>query len=321
MKIAVGIPVYNEEMFVKQSVQNCIDVGYDYVVYLDDGSTDHSYELLLEATKPYAHMKVLHRDENTVYTATGNRWQICAEECRKYNPDWIMSRATDECLPFNCFKDGRDLLRKKLQLLGGLGYNYIDFDYVDLWRSKLWYRVDGFWGTRHAVSCWKNKVGWSFNAPYGKIHVGGHRPTKLDVPIKECNINLHSPEKEIVVLHYGMSSKELLERKLRYQLDTVKRIGANAINVPLKVPPIKDWPHCNGYKIGYEFLIEFKKVEQRWFKDEIIDEPLPLITSFEDLLKEYDSSLAEEYDSLVKRIFYNKSLISGRKNNGRRRNR
>jgi len=321
MKIAVGIPVYNEEIFIKQSVQNCIDIGYDSVVYLDDGSTDNSYALLLETTKPYKHIKVIHRDTNSVLTATGNRWEICAEECRKSNPDWIMSRAADECLSYNCFKDGQDLLRKQLKYLGGLGYNYIWFDYADLWRSYSWYRVDGFWGTRRSVNCWQNKVGWHFTAPYGKIHVGGHRPTKLNVPINECNINLMLTDKEIIVLHYGMASQELIERKLRYQFDTARLIGNNAVNVPIKCPPIRDWGNCNGYKVGYEFLIEFKKVEQKWFKDTISDEPQPLITSLEDLLKEYDPALAIEYNSLVKRIFYNKHLIGGRKSNGRRKNR
>lgn len=319
MKIAVGIPVFNDSMFVKQSVQNCLDVGYDRVVYLDDGSTDNTYELLQEYTDAYSHITVLKNSANTVYSASGNRWEICALECQKCNPDWIMSRAADECLSANAFKSGDNLLRKNLDWLDKQGFNYINFNYIDLWRSLWWYRVDGFWGHRKSVSCWKNKVGWSFTAPYGKIHVGAHRPTKLHTKINEHNINPQD-NKELVVLHYGMSSHDLIVRKLKYQLDTAYKIKENAVNVPTQVPSIKHWEHFNGYKIGHEFFIQLVKVDPKWFINEIPDVAAPDIISLSSVIKEYDPVVAREYDSVLERVFRKKYLTNKRSKNARRSN-
>lgn len=294
MKIAVGIPVYNDSIFLERSVQNCLDVGYDYVVYLDDGSTDDTYEKLVNLISGYQQFKVIKNDRNTIFSNNGNRWEIVSRECQKANPDWIMVRAADECLSYSAFDKGKNLLRSNLEILNSKGVNAIVFSYVDLWRSKWWYRVDGFWGShRNSINMWKNSDDWVFEAG-AALHKGRHRPIKIGKEIKQANINLNK-EDEIVVLHYGMSSHELLARKLDYQISTALKVKDRSFGVPIKIPLPRRWCDYNGYKIAHELGAQLVKVKQVWFKDPIPDNPKPQIKSLYDVILKYDMARAEEY--------------------------
>lgn len=289
MRIAVGIPVYNDSIFLERSVKNCIDMGYDHVVYLNDGSTDGTYEKLMSLTKEHSHIKVLNGKSNSVFSGSGNRWEIVAEECRLFNPDWIMTRAADETLSYPSQK----LLKDNLIELDSRGINMIIFDYKDLWRSEWWYRVDSYWGKHQNVCLWKNDTGWKFNYGSG-IHLGGHRPNYMSVKDVICNININ-PSDEIVVIHYGMSSHELLARKLDYQINTSLKIEGRAAGMPSKIPPVRVWGQVNGYKAASEQGIVLEKVRQSWFKDPIPDESRPQIKSLYDVVAKYDLNRAEEY--------------------------
>jgi glycosyltransferase involved in cell wall biosynthesis len=299
MKIAVGIPVYNEEIFIEQSVQNCIAVGYDYVVYLDDGSTDNSYEKLLNCTKDYPHIKIIRNENNSVLSNNGNRWEIVSEECRKFDPDWIMVRATDECLSYPAFKNGPNLLRKNIEYLKSKGVNSLVFSYIDLWRSPYWYRTDGFWGIqRSSRNCWLNTPGWKIDSGSG-IHGGRHHPFKFGY--KEVISNINFNDSGLVVLHYGMSSHELLERKFQYQIETSIKIKNRATGVPQKIPHPSSWKSVNGLKVADERNIQFEKVKQIWYKEQIPDVPKPEIRSLYNIILKYDSRIAEEYAKIYGR--------------------
>jgi glycosyltransferase involved in cell wall biosynthesis len=299
MRIAVGIPVFNDSVFLERSIKNCIDVGYDNVVYYDDGSTDDTYSKLMDLTKDYDHIVVLKSKENSINTGKINRWELVSKKCQEFNPNWIMVRAADECLSYPAFKDGPNLFRRRLEQLLNTDCNMIRFKYVDLWRSTTWFRSDGYWGNRSSISCWRNDIKWYFNYAKGVIHVGSHRPNKLSVPIKPCQINDKGPR--IVILHYGMSSDELLEDKFRYQIEISRTNKAHGI--PKKIPYPTNWPKINGYKIGYEFNIKLEKVFQSWYKDDVKYDPEPTIKSLFPLLLEYDKNRALAYKKIYDRVF------------------
>lgn len=303
MFIAVGIPAFNEEIFIERSVENCIEMGYDYVVYLDDGSTDSTYEKLLEFTEPYDHIKVIQNKTNSVLdTKNMGRWEKVARECKKVNPDWIMVRAADECLSAAAAPAGRDALRSNLEALYDTRFGLVSFQYIDFWRSKWWYRADGFWGVRSSVSCWRNNTGWAFDYKKG-IHQGAHMPNRFKIDgLQKRNINI-SGSWDIVVLHYGMSSDELLERKLDYQLSTANAIGNRALGVPTSMPHPSRWNRFNGYKIAHEIDIELRPAKQIWFFEQIPKEPKPAIKPLTHIIEKYDSRRAFDYENLYKKHF------------------
>lgn len=296
MRIAVAIPVYNDEIFVERSVNNCLEMEYDHVVYLDDGSTDNSYDKLMSLTREHSHIKVVRNKDNSVMNNIGNRWEMVAEECRKFNPDWIMTRATDEILSY----PAKDSLKHNISELEKSGVNMIVFNYIHLWRSEWWYRYDTFWRGHHSLCLWKNNTGWSFNYGSG-IHLGGHRPNKLAVKDIVHNINLNEQDKSIVVIHYGMSSHELLARKLDYQINTSLKIGNRAVGMYHGIPHPLHWQHINGYKVAAETNVLFKKVEPFWFNCAIPDVPQPKIESLYEVVAKYNKQRAEEYAQIYGR--------------------
>jgi len=295
IKLAVGIPVYNDSVFIERSVQNCIDMGYDYVVYLDDGSTDDSFDRLVELTRGHSHIDILRRKENSVSSNSGNRWEIVAEQCRTVNPDWIMTRATDEVLSHNA----KGVLREKIDALNSFGVNMVVFNYIHLWRSEWWYRVDSFWGGHHTICMWKNDTGWKFKFGSG-IHLGAHRPNSLEVKNIVHNIN-GSDSKDIVVVHYGMSSHDLLARKLDYQISTSLKIGKRAAGMSITIPHPSGWQHINGYKAAYEENVNLEKVNQKWFSEPIPDVPAPEIKSLYKVVNKHSVRIADEYAKIYGR--------------------
>lgn len=308
LKIAVGIPVFNDESFIEQSVNNCLDVGYDYVVYLDDGSTDSTYEKLLYYTKNYDNILVLRNKDNSVSSNGTNRWKTVSLECAKFNPDWITVRAADECLSFPAFNRGQNLFRKNLEYIDSKGFNMVVFPYIHLWRSPFWYRVDGYWGGCRdggSICAWKNHTGWEFNDKSG-LHLGSHRPNRLKVESLITHIN-DSPtfdplsDKPIVVLHYGMSSTKHLSDKLDYQISTSLQLKNRAVGMPDFVPSPRFWNRYNGYKVADERNIILEKVKQLWYEDELPKEEKPAIIPLVSVIAKYDLKVAEEYAELYGR--------------------
>lgn len=303
MKIAVGIPAFNEEVFVEQSIQNCLEMEYDYVVYLDDGSTDRTYEKLMDLTRDLDHIKVIKDNQNSVVnTKKMGRWETVCRECQKVDPDWIMVRAADEVLSAAAAPAATNALRKNLEALHNADFDLVSFQYIDFWRSPYWYRADGFWGIRSSISCWRNDIGWEFKYKSG-IHQGAHRPNKFKKhKVKTRNINM-TGSYDVVVLHYGMSSDELLERKFKYQLDTVNSIGVRAHGVPNRIPSPVTWNRFNGYKVAHEFDIELRKAKPQWFFDPVPDVSKPKIKSLAPIIEKYDARRAKEYELFFKKKF------------------
>jgi glycosyltransferase involved in cell wall biosynthesis len=311
MKMVLGTPTYNESYFIDAHVKNAIEVGFDEIVYLDDGSTDDTYQKLLDYQVKYKHIHVFKTPSNSVLSNTMNRWKFIAYKCRELNPDWIMVRAADEIMSFPTTLSGGDLLRVRLNELMRSNVNMVAFPVVHLWRSPWWYRSDGEWGysALNAVSdsCWRNDSGWDFIDSYSGsgIHIGGHRPNKFrGNALIKADINNNNDFPFVVVLHYGMSGHTLLLEKLKYQWDVANAIGSRAVGVPstYRMPHPRIWKQFNGYKIADEYELHFEKVDQRWFGIRVPDVPIPPIKSFYGLIKKYSSIMAEEYKELYKDI-------------------
>jgi glycosyltransferase involved in cell wall biosynthesis len=313
MKIALGIPVYNDIYFIDRSVKNALNVGFDEIVYFDDGSIDGTYEKLLSYAKQNEHIHVFRNEENSLFSGVGNKWQIVAEKCREFNPDWIMVRAADECLSCDTFARRRNLLRENLEQCSKHGITTTCFPYVNLWRSEWWWRADNVCGSslEAAVneSCWRNDSGWAFEGSKVKagLHFGLHAPNVYkSMRYKNLNINLNHKRgmmPQIVILHYGMSSHELIESKLKRYIE-LKKALPDKVNMPVGIPVPKNWAGLNTFKIGYEKNIILKRMHQGWIEENIPDEPMPKIKSLYSFLLQYDRDIAEEY-----RNFYGGSVV------------
>ena len=313
MRVVLGTPIYNDVQFIDNHVKNALGVGYDEIVYLDDGSTDGSYEKLCAYANIYPHIHVFKHKVNSVLSNTLNRWQIVSYKCREFEPDWIMVRAVDEILSFKATIAGGDLLRKNLTiLLQDTDVVMVAFPVVHLWRSPWWFRSDGEWGysAMNGVSdsCWRNDSGWEFVRGYTRsgIHIGGHRPNKFrNGRLIKKDINLDKLDvPNIVVLHYGMSDYKLIYNKLRYQFDTANKIGIRAVGVPPTsvMPHPSQWKAFNGYKIAYELDLKLTRVYDNWFESKVPEVSRPPMISFYELIKLYNQDMANEYRQLYKDI-------------------
>lgn len=70
--ISVIIPVYNCEQHLKESIASLLSqsiINAIELIFIDDGSTDKSYDLLLELTEKHDNCKVFHQDNQGVSSA------------------------------------------------------------------------------------------------------------------------------------------------------------------------------------------------------------------------------------------------------------
>lgn len=296
VRLAVGIPVYNGVGFVELSVQNCLDVGYDHIVYLDDGSVDGTYDLLKHYASRHNHITVIRNDVNSIAANTENRWKTVSEVCRGFDPDWIFVRAVDEALTFPAHQSAENALRVNLEALDSTGCNTVVFDYKNLWRSEWWYRTDGYCGKHHTVCGWKNDTGWSFDSATG-LHKGAHCPNKLAVAEVCRNIN-SVLDGSVFVLHYGMSSHDRIARKLRYQLESDPNIWRKGMPHPTRCGLF------NGLKIAHEVDLKLEKVDPNWFGEPIPDVHKPVVESLYDVICDYDTKAAASYLAIHRRLLW-----------------
>jgi glycosyltransferase involved in cell wall biosynthesis len=313
MRIVLGTPVYNEINFIDTHLKNALAVGFDEIVYLDDGSTDGTYEKLLEFKNAYDHVHIIRQEDNSVQIRGTNRWMVLSNYCREFDTDWIMVRSADECFSKAAFKNGDNLLYKRLEECLENKIDMVGFPFVHLWRSKYWFRSDGEWG--HSAmypvndSCWNNRVDWRFVSPFDKsgMHLGAHRPNYFDGKEKMNKASLHKDLDGsiplIVVLHYGMSSDNLLTKKLDYQMTIADKIGGgNGLPTTKKMPHPAHWYKYNGYKIGHEITLKLTKIYDKWFDipNDIVE---PKVKSLYHIIRKHNEIRANEYKELYDKCF------------------
>lgn len=334
VKIVIGIPTFNDSEFIDGSVENLVRTGFDDIVYLDDGSTDDTYDKLVAYKEKYPQIHIIQNKENSILTQGENKWKVVAEYCRTLNPDWIIIRATDQLLSADCFQDTKDALRKRLEFLWENPNNIlVHFPVVHLWRSDYWYRVDGNWGysaNNHiSASCWRNDVEWYYPEVKAGVHLGAHRPVIKDsITIEDTYSKKVSTKKRgktitrtirsdkkvirindsevpedfsIVVLHRGMSSHELLVRKLEQQI----AYGNNDKIIKKEIHPIgnikhfKKMAYSNGLKVADEKGLVLKKVNQCWYDYDTTSFEKPEIKSLFPILNKYNPRLAVNYNKYM----------------------
>lgn len=308
MKIVLGIPVYNDLEFLVDTLPSMLEIGFDQIVYLDDGSTDGTYDFLVEQSRNNREIFVFRNKRNSILNHGPNRWSILTGMCSKFDPDWIMVRAADE--KFSA--PAKELLRPRLEELLNTDVVVVSFPMVHLWRSTLWFRNDCAWGySAHnhvSDSCWKNNSGWAFvgDRQVANLHLGGHCPNKFSVNVVKAGINTEqnpSLPPPISILHYGMSSDALIERKLEFQLETSLKInGGIGLPPPNMMPHPSRWYDYNGYKTAYEVGIKFKQLYPVWLNSPVLDwPPEPKVKSLYNIIERYNKAMALEYAKIYGR--------------------
>lgn len=70
-KISVIVPCYNVEKYIKNLITNLFEQSYKdiEIILVNDGSTDHTTEVLNEIQKQYSEIKVIHKENEGVSRA------------------------------------------------------------------------------------------------------------------------------------------------------------------------------------------------------------------------------------------------------------
>ncbi|MGE5581482.1 MAG: glycosyltransferase family 2 protein [Bacillota bacterium] len=196
----VGVcQIYNE--LRKENLERFVEyfkpLVNDLVVY-DDGSTDGSYQYMLEHT-PH----VINGKKNDFANERRHK-QILLQKALKLNPDFLLWLDADEVMTANAGARLQEMCHYCLE-------NQIDglsFHELNLWRSSSWRRIDSLFNDGWFVRLWRVTPGMA----YSEIKPGLHQ-----IPFPS-NIKKIEAVPDVKVLHYGFSSEKRLAYKyLVYQ--------------------------------------------------------------------------------------------------------
>jgi hypothetical protein len=329
VNIALGVPVFNEEIHIDMQIKNALKMDVDNIIFLDDGSTDNTLSMLKEYSDKYSNIHVVSDDKNSVLSAGKNRWKKLHFLCTEFNPDWIILRACDQIYSSPCFKNGKYPIKSTFEEFDRRGVTMGCLPEIHLWRSEWWYRVDDIWGGSSSSGvinhCWKNNGEWDYRDRYDLAipHQGGHIPNYYGgkpwinkhrgVPkIAGVNVlakNNKIPPFPVVILHYGCSSHEKIVSKFDWQVKQLK--FAKGLTMPKNIPHPAKWCNVNGFRSAHEFGIKLKKVEDMWFEEDTPDVERPIIYSLAKDVEKYDGKRAREYSSLFKSTFGEEIFYAG----------
>jgi len=73
--VSVITPVYNAEKFISETIQSVLHQTYDNweLILVDDGSTDHSLDIIAKFTQAYSNIVLFKNDKNSGAAITRNR--------------------------------------------------------------------------------------------------------------------------------------------------------------------------------------------------------------------------------------------------------
>jgi glycosyltransferase involved in cell wall biosynthesis len=191
--------IYNEirKDNLERFVNYFLPLVDDLVVY-DDGSTDGSYEYMLQSTSHVI------RDPKNDFTNERHHKQILLQKALELKPDFILWLDADEVLSANAGIKLPELCEYCIQ-------NEVDglsFHEINLWRSYSWRRMDSLFNDGWFVRLWRV----TSEMEYSEIKPGLHQaPYPSTIKIIEI-------VPDVQVLHYGFSSEKRLAYKyLLYQ--------------------------------------------------------------------------------------------------------
>ncbi|MGC7871584.1 glycosyltransferase family 2 protein [Desulfosporosinus sp. SYSU MS00001] len=165
----------------------------NHLVVYDDGSTDGSYEYLLQRT-PY----VIRGTKNDFVNERSHK-QLLLEEALKLDPDFILWLDADEVLTANAAEKLQELCRECAE-------NQIDavnMHEINIWRSNSWQRLDSLYDQGWFCRLWRVVPGICFHDTKPGLHQ----------PLFPSTIRSVKWTLDVQVLHYGFSSEQRLAYK------------------------------------------------------------------------------------------------------------
>ena len=193
-KIVVITQIFNE--LRKQNLERFwkyIQPVCDALVVYDDGSTDGSYEYMLDKA-----VFTLRAGENDFENEVSHK-KILLEYALKLKPDFILWMDADEVLTANA----KDELQNLCKYADENNLDGISFHEINLWRSNSWKRIDNSYDLGWFVRLWRVTPEIMFNETDPGLHQQQY-PHSIKTIEKTDRVG---------VIHYGFASDRSLAFK------------------------------------------------------------------------------------------------------------
>lgn len=175
----------------------------DNIVIYDDGSTDGTYEVLLNAQEnapPGREVFIIRSDENDFKNEIVHK-QILLDRALEIGSDWIMWLDADELIEAGGHKMCPDGRKKIRTLMDDVSIDGWSFHEINLWRSDRFYRMDSQFNDGMFVRMWRNNGRLKYDSRPG-LH-------QRQYPLGVDKVR----DSDIQILHYGFASDEAILRK------------------------------------------------------------------------------------------------------------
>lgn len=98
-KISVIVPCYNVEKYIKNLITNLFEQSYKdiEIILVNDGSTDHTTEVLNEIQKQHSELKVIHKENEGVSRARLSGLEVATG-------DWVSFIDADDKIALNMYE-------------------------------------------------------------------------------------------------------------------------------------------------------------------------------------------------------------------------
>lgn len=166
---------------------------FDHIIVYDDGSTDGTLEYCKNFTS------YIIRDSDNNYKKEMSHKKKMLELASKIDADYVVSLDADEILLLT-----RSELEKKCEALDRSSFNGISVNFINLWRSFNFKRVDSLFNDYRPVKIWKHNKNIN---PFANIIDELHQP--LHPQYIDSILEDHS----ISILHTGFSTEQRILRK------------------------------------------------------------------------------------------------------------
>lgn len=170
----------------------------DQIVAYDDGSTDGSYEALLECTS-----HVIKGSKNDFKNEITHKQRLL-EQALQLKPDFLLWLDADEVMTAGAAERLQNLCEQCI----ANQFDGVAFHELNLWRSNSWRRLDSLYDAGWFVRLWRVTSGIAYTNPKPGLHQVPY-PSTLQTIYQTADLQ---------VIHYGFSSpKHLAYKYLVYQ--------------------------------------------------------------------------------------------------------